>query len=130
MNRTAATFVVVGIVTLLAIGNVATVSLRFLVARTIDLSRVEKKIVRFEKHPGRDDVHYLQLSSGRIIRVEKSVFDLVREGDSIEKSRGESIMITGRNVRILWSAAFSRMLEGMLLIVVIAVIGVAVSRDP
>ncbi len=66
-------------------------NLRVTAARsTIPLAlsaKVVEREIRHEKHPGQDDVFFLQLDDDRKLHVDEAVFKGVAEGDTIEKRR-------------------------------------------
>lgn len=83
-------------------------------------TRVEARVVRFEKHPGSDDVHILRIG-GRDVRVDHAVFEQVPDGARIAKRRWSHVLrVDERDVRIAPSGTTRGMAMVTLIVVAFA----------
>ena len=100
----------VSIVILLALATVfAAANLWFAAARsTIPLrldAVVQRKEIRHEKHPPKDDVCLFDLGPQGTLHVDQSVFDGVNVGDHLRKERwSHTLECNQRKFELAWSA--------------------------
>ena len=106
---------------LLCAGNLWFTAQRSAIPRSFDNVLARKEIGR-EKHPGKDDVHWLVLENGPTLHVDESVFNAVNVGERLQKESWSRDLLHGGNVhRLDWSNDF----RGMVWVMAIGVIAVA-----
>lgn len=104
---------------LLAAGNVWIAAKRSAIPLELH-ETVAKKEVRREKHPGHDDVHLLYFQSGRVLEVDRQVFEAVHDGERIEKSVWTRELRHGAHAsQLFWSRDFQGMTRAMPIAVLI-----------
>jgi hypothetical protein len=80
-------------------------------------SRVVRQEVRKEKHPGRDDVFLLFLEAGQLLQVDRSVYERISPGETIEKLAWQRhLKVSSESVELHWSADVAGMVWAMPLI--------------
>lgn len=78
---------------------------RSAIPRSFDNVAIVDKETRREKHPGHDDVHLLRLEDGRMIHVDRPVFEAVRTSERLSKTAWTSVLQhDGRATALEWSA--------------------------
>jgi hypothetical protein len=104
---------------LLAVGNVWIAAKRSTIPLELH-EAVAKKEVRREKHPDHDDVHLLCFQSGRVLEVDRQVFEAVHEGERIEKSVWARELRHGAHaLQLFWSRDYQGMTRAMPMVVLI-----------
>ncbi len=89
---------------LLVVGNLWFTAARSTIPLSID-GRVVACEVRHEKHPGVDDVCLVTLEDGRVLHVDRPLFDSVDEGQVLQKAAWQRSLDCDGNVWPLdWSA--------------------------
>ena len=89
--------------TILAAANVWFAAARSTIPLRLD-AVVQRKEVRHEKHPPRDDVCLLDLGPLGILHVDQSVFDRVSVGDHLRKERWtRTLECNQRKIELAWS---------------------------
>lgn len=108
----------------LAAGNLWYAASRSLIPWALD-NRVERTELRWEKHPGLDDVHLIWLDNGRELQVDANISTALTEGVRVQKAAwSRAIQVDGHTVPLEWSADFWGMVKCMpLVLVVMAVTG-------
>ena len=100
----------------LAAGNLWVAAARSTIPLPLD-AQVRRREVLREKHPGRDDVHLLQLEPGGRLQVDAHVFHAVAPDQRIRKGRWDRLLIVnGEKLQLRWSADFQGMAQAMPLI--------------
>lgn len=64
--------------------------------------RVASKEIKFEKHPGRDDVCLLHLTSGEVLHIDSRVFEEIAEQGVIQKDAWKAELISNEKIIRLW----------------------------
>jgi len=103
MNRSAAVLLFFTGAALVA-GNLWYTAARSTIPLAID-GRIAAREVRFEKHPGSDDVCLLTLADGRVLQVDAAVFAALDDGQSLHKRAWQhAIERDGQPLPLEWSA--------------------------
>lgn len=114
---------------LLAAGNLWFAAARSLIPLSLD-NRIQKAELRWEKHPGVDDVHLIWLDDGRVLQVDLPISKVptagvLSEGVQVQKaSWARTVRLDGREMQLDWSADFRGLVKCMP--VFLAVLAVAV----
>jgi hypothetical protein len=77
----------------LGLGNLIVTANRSLIPQTID-AEVAILDIKREKHPGIDDVHFMTLTTGETLHVDKSVAEKLQVGMPIRKQAWEHKLMT------------------------------------
>lgn len=105
-----------------AAGNVGFAAMRSTIPTELH-GNVTRKQRLLEKHPGVDDVCMITLGDHRPIQVDRSVFDLVKVSQSVDKRAWAKIMeVDGKETTLEWSADFYGMLWAMPLTMAVCVV--------
>ena len=73
-------------------------------------AEVVEKELRHEKHPGKDEVCLLHTGDGRILHVEKSVYDSVEVGSLQKSAWSYEVANDGHGIQLAWSTDFNGMI--------------------
>ena len=104
----------------LCIGNLMITADRSLIPRSLDAAVLHTEIKR-EKHPGLDDVHFLKLSDGQTLHVDKTLAEQLEVGMRIRKVAWQRELIAGEGKILLeYSNDFRGMLWAMPLCILVA----------
>jgi len=88
----------------LVAGNLWYTAARSTIPLAID-GRVASREIRFEKHPGGDDVCLLTLADGRVLHVDAALFTALGDGQSLHKRAWERTLERDRqSLPLAWSA--------------------------
>ncbi|MFO0914735.1 MAG: hypothetical protein U0795_17385 [Pirellulales bacterium] len=118
---------VIGVV--LAAGNLWFAAARSLIPLSLD-NRIQKTELRWEKHPGVDDVRLIWLDDGRVLQVDLPISEapaagVLSEGVLVQKtSWARTMRLGGKEMQLDWSADFRGLVKCMP--VVLAVLAVSV----
>jgi hypothetical protein len=83
-----------GLFVVLGLGNIIVTANRSLIPQTID-AEVALLDIKREKHPGIDDVHFVTLSTGETLHVDKAIAEELQVGMPIRKQAWEKELVTG-----------------------------------
>jgi hypothetical protein len=83
LDRSAA-FLLLVLGAALVAGNLWYTAARSTIPLAID-SRIAVREIRFEKHPGSDDVCLLSLADGRVLHVDAALFAALADGQTLQK---------------------------------------------
>lgn len=114
-----------------AAGNIWVVAARSTIPLALNAEITEMEL-RYEKHPGKDDVCLLHLNTGRTLHVDAAVYEHLKVGDVVRKPRWSFTLDVNDDARPLtWSADFHGMVAAMpaILVVLVATVYFA-GREP
>lgn len=117
--------------TILAVGNLWISAARSTIPLSLD-DRVEQVEIRYEKHPGKDDVYLVHLRSGRTLHMDQAVATALLPKGTIQKQPWErQAKVNDRIVNLDWSAdacGMSRAMPAIMLILLATSIWVCWQR--
>jgi hypothetical protein len=98
---------------ILAVGNTWAVAARSTIPLELNATVAEKEL-RYEKHPGKDDVCLLRFETGRALHVDAALYAQLAVGNSIRKSAWASTLKADeRAITLTWSSDFYGMVVAM-----------------
>ena len=113
------------------LGNIWVTAYRSTIPIALEGTVAEKDIGR-EKHPGQDDVHWLEMEGGQTLHIDSQLWKELREGDHLQKEAWSAELLRdGLPVSLDWSYDFRGMVPTMLAaIALIALLLVRIVRLP